>query len=250
MLRKFGKRSNHTSPPSSIRLWVHVFLMWPTWWQIEHVICMPFLDRLGLVRCLSLLSFLLFCLGRPGYLLTGGGEYVAHFNFSPQILPIQWGDTVAVSTFVQIFLEIIGDEIGRILPNPVNAGNDMGARNASYIKISASTGSIIQVHHKSVSRQCHFEFIITRMRNIASPRLHLVRFKQQSYTRTYFIMSIRKQLTFLNNSLHDCSFDIFQHVNDRSRPSTEDVVVEAFANVIIDDLTFRPFMNVSPSKFR
>ena len=87
------------------------------------------------------------------------------------------------------------------------------------------------------------------MRNIASPRLHLVRFKQQSYTRAYFIRSLRKQLTFLNNSLHDCSSHIFQGINDRSRPSTEDVVVEAFANVIIDDLTFRPFTNVSPAKF-
>ena len=191
-----------------------------------------------------------FFLGPAGLSPHERGEYIAHFNFSPQILPIHWGDTAAVSTFVRIFLEIIGDEIGRILPNPVNAGHSMGARNASYIKISASTGSSIQVHHKSVSRQCHFELIIARMRNIASPRLHLVCFKQQSYTRTYFIISIRKQLTFLNNSLHDCSSDIFQHVNDRSRPSTEDVVVEAFANVIIDDLTFRPFTNVSPAKFR
>ena len=166
-----------------------------------------------------------FFLGPAGLSPHERGEYVAHFNFSPQIPPIHWGDTAAVSTFVCIFLEIIRDKIGRILPNPVNAGHDMGARNASYIKISASRGSSIQVHHKFVSRQCHFEFIIARMRNIASPRLHLVRFKQQSYTRTYFIRSIRKQLTFFNNSLHDCSSDIFQHVNDRSRPSTEDVVV-------------------------
>ena len=191
-----------------------------------------------------------FLLGPTGLSPHERGDYVAHFNFSPQIPPIHWGDTAAVSTFVRIFLEIIGDKIGKILPNPVNAGNGMGAWNASYIEISASTGSSIQVHHKSVSRQCHFEFIIARMHNIASPRLHLVRFKQHSYTRAYFIRSIRKQLTFLNNSSHDYSSDIFQHVNDMSRPSTEDVIVEAFANVIIDDLTFRPFTNVSPAKFR
>ena len=153
---------------------------------------MPFLDRLGPVRCLSLLSTLIFLLGPVGLSPHERGEYIAHFNFSPQIPPIRLGDTVVVSTFIRIFLEIIRDKIGRILPNPVNAGNDMGAWNASYIEISASTGSNIQVHHKSISRQCHFEFIIARMRNIASPRLHLVLFKQQSYTRTYFIRSIRK----------------------------------------------------------
>ena len=95
---------------------------------------------------------LFFLLGPAGLSPHERGEYVAHFNFSLQIPPIHWGDTAAVSTFVRIFLEIIEDEIGRILPNPVNAGNGMGARNASYIEISASTVSSIQVHHKSFSR--------------------------------------------------------------------------------------------------
>ena len=72
-IKNVKKISNHTWHAACILLCAHVFLLWPTWLQIEHLICTPFLDNVWPLGPASLMSALLLCFGLPGCFFANGG---------------------------------------------------------------------------------------------------------------------------------------------------------------------------------